>query len=195
MPPPPKFSLQGRALADLGGQLQAERDKVARAEGEREAWTETAREMANGLEFYRDIVRQAGEQLGPEAYISDDGSVQDAVLALKVPELVVALRERAERAEGDRDNLRRTLRAVLPLVLEAIRDGKLPPGLEQRMVEWAMRPHPLKTQEQCRKDGHGRTECVDCGAELVPVETVRDPQRIAQLMEDTVEPEGTGPVS
>lgn len=74
----------------------------------------------------------------------------------------------------DRDNLRRTIRAVLPLVTQAIGTRSLPQELEQRLVEWATRPHPFKAQDQCRKDGHGRTECVDCGAELVGLETVRE---------------------
>jgi hypothetical protein len=129
MTPPPTFSLQGRALAAMGEQLRAERDKVT-------------------------------------------------------------------KAEAERDDLRRSCRVVLHLFLEAMREAKLPPALEQRLVAWATtRSTYIKEQDQCRKDGHGRTECVDCGAELVGLETVRDRQRIAQLMEDTVEPEGTGPVS
>jgi hypothetical protein len=34
------------------------------------------------------MVIKIGAMLGPDAYISDDGSVQDSVLCAKVPELV-----------------------------------------------------------------------------------------------------------
>lgn len=76
------------------------------AKRERDAWIETAREYANGLEFYRGIVQQTGAHFGPAAYTSDDGSVQDSVLALKVPELaqqVVVLLQEA-RSELDCPN-------------------------------------------------------------------------------------------
>lgn len=62
-------------------------------------WRDTATMMSRNADFYHDIVKQVGEILGKEAYTSDDGSVQDSVLALKVPELVKALKERAEKAE------------------------------------------------------------------------------------------------
>ena len=41
--------------------------------------------------------------LGRDVYVSNDGSVQDEPLLLKVPELVAALAERAARAEGNCD--------------------------------------------------------------------------------------------
>jgi hypothetical protein len=53
-----------------------------------EAWKETAAQHLRNEEFYRGIVRQIGEQIGIAARTSDDSSVQDDVLALKVPELV-----------------------------------------------------------------------------------------------------------
>ena len=70
---------------------------------ERDAYFEMAREMFNNAEFYRGIVRQIGELLGDAAYISDDGSRQESVLALKVPELVKALGDRCAQAEQQRD--------------------------------------------------------------------------------------------
>lgn len=56
-----------------------------------EAWKESAAEFCRNMEFYRDIVRRIGEPFGVAARTSDDGSVQESVLALKVPELVAAL--------------------------------------------------------------------------------------------------------
>lgn len=60
-------------------------------------WRDTAVMMSNNADFYRDIVKQVGEILGKEAYTSDDGSVQDSVLALKVPELVKTLKEKVDQ--------------------------------------------------------------------------------------------------
>ena len=54
-------------------------------------WYDTAAQHARNEEYYRGLVIQIGEMLGDEAYISDDGSVQQDVLCAKVPELVRAL--------------------------------------------------------------------------------------------------------
>lgn len=61
-------------------------------EGRRvKAWEQSAAEFCSGMEFYRGIVHQVGEMFGVAARTSDDGSIQDSVLALKVPELVAAV--------------------------------------------------------------------------------------------------------
>ena len=54
-------------------------------------WTETARQFANDVEFWRGLVYECAKHLGPEVFIADDGSVSDSPLALKVPELVAKL--------------------------------------------------------------------------------------------------------
>ena len=54
-------------------------------------WKKIAVEFANNADFYRGLVIRIGAQFGKPAYTSDDGSVQQDVLALKVPELVAAL--------------------------------------------------------------------------------------------------------
>lgn len=51
-------------------------------------WLEFGAQMQDNMSFYRDIVHQIGELFGNDAKTSDDGSLQDSVLALKVPELV-----------------------------------------------------------------------------------------------------------
>jgi hypothetical protein len=80
--------------------LVAEREqRIKELEQERDGWERTAADMSNGLEFYRGLIRKAGEPFGVEARTSDDGSVQDEVLALKVPELVAALQERVRTTE------------------------------------------------------------------------------------------------
>lgn len=55
------------------------------------AWMDTAASACRDVEFYRNIVCEVGEMFGEEAKISDDGSIQQDVLALKVPELVKRL--------------------------------------------------------------------------------------------------------
>jgi len=61
------------------------------------AWMQTAAQGYRGAEFYRDLLEKCGRALGVEAYTSDDGSVQQDVLALKVPELVKKLIPENER--------------------------------------------------------------------------------------------------
>jgi len=58
-----------------------------------DAWVDTAAFHCRNEEFYRGICQKVGEILGEAAYTSDDGSKQDNVLALKLPELVRALKE------------------------------------------------------------------------------------------------------
>lgn len=52
------------------------------------------KQYADGCEFYRNIIHKACDNLGPlvqNAYTSDDGSVQDSPLAIKLPDLVFEL--------------------------------------------------------------------------------------------------------
>lgn len=73
--------LRGEITEPSPGTLAA---RVLAWADQRDAWA------SNGLEFYRGIVWKIGDMFGVAARISDDGSVQDSVLALKVPELVEA---------------------------------------------------------------------------------------------------------
>ena len=52
------------------------------------AWLDTAAQNQRNADFYRGLVVEVGEMFGEAAKTSDDGSRQDSVLALKVPELV-----------------------------------------------------------------------------------------------------------
>lgn len=61
----------------------------------REGWESVARDMAKNCDFWHGIVLQVGEMFGVEAKTADDGSIMEDVLALKVPELVRALLDRA----------------------------------------------------------------------------------------------------
>jgi hypothetical protein len=53
-------------------------------------WIETARQCCGNEEYYRGLLDQIGAILGPEAYRSDDGSVQDEVVRAALPDLVKA---------------------------------------------------------------------------------------------------------
>lgn len=64
---------------------------------ERDNWISTARMHSNNEEFWRDLVYETAKHLGPDVYVSDDGSVQDTPLGLKVPEMVKKLKEDSER--------------------------------------------------------------------------------------------------
>lgn len=56
-------------------------------------WMETSAYFQGGMEFYRGLLEQCGQIIGPDAYISDDGSVQDSVIVLKIPELVQKMKD------------------------------------------------------------------------------------------------------
>lgn len=86
--------------------LVAERDEASR---ERDNWTDTAAQWLRNTEFYRGIVVQIGSHFGDAAKTSNDGSVQEDVLALKVPELVSALVADLSRVTAERDALQARL--------------------------------------------------------------------------------------
>ena len=92
--------IQIRNQADEIAKLRAE---LAAARRESENWKDSAAQFARGQEFYQGIVAKIGEMFGVAAKTSDDGSVQDSVLALRVPELV-------ERQQTEFAKLRALLR-------------------------------------------------------------------------------------
>lgn len=69
----------------------AQTEAIERVSTELRNWIGTANHHARNEEYYRGLVVQIGEMIGPSAYISDDGSVQEDVLCAKVPELVARL--------------------------------------------------------------------------------------------------------
>ena len=73
-------------------------------ETERDGWIESARQFSRNEDYYRGLLDQIGVTFGTPAYTSDDGSLQDAVLRAKVPDLVAGLRAdlAAARAVLDR---------------------------------------------------------------------------------------------
>ena len=104
---------QWRDTAYIRQDYQTQRllDALDEAEGLAAANEEMARFHSKNEDFYRKLISEIGETFGVAAYTSDDGSVQDSVLALKVPELVRDLHTRLEVAERERDDLEETLYA------------------------------------------------------------------------------------
>ena len=70
-----------------------------------DGWEETAKWHSKNEDFYRNIVHEIGELLGPEVYVADDGSVMEDVLALKVPEV---LRKRLRRVREVHEEFKQT---------------------------------------------------------------------------------------
>ena len=57
----------------------------------RDSWMDIADQHCRNEAFYRGLLEQIASHLGPEVFVSDDGSVQDSPLMLKIPELVAVL--------------------------------------------------------------------------------------------------------
>lgn len=63
---------------------------------ETSGWEEIANQHYRNEEFYRGLVHQIGNMFGIAARTSDDGSIQDSVIALRVPELVARVLQKLE---------------------------------------------------------------------------------------------------
>ena len=55
------------------------------------AWMDTAARHCANEDFYRGLLDQTAAHLGPDVFKSDDGSIQDSPIRLKIPELVAQL--------------------------------------------------------------------------------------------------------
>jgi len=76
--------------------------ETAALKAERDNWKETAAQFARNQDYYTSLLDRISETFGKDAYISDDGSVQDSPLRAKMPELVCTLK-------AERDRLREAL--------------------------------------------------------------------------------------
>lgn len=77
-------ALFGRAMVHEAAKKIEETERSAA--GWKADWERAARDNA----WYRDLLLQIAEVLGPEKFISDDGSIQQDVLIAKIPELARA---------------------------------------------------------------------------------------------------------
>ena len=61
-------------------------------------WIELAKDYAEAGEFYRQLLVETAQALADDdLFIADDGSVQDAVLLLKIPESAAKQREELQK--------------------------------------------------------------------------------------------------
>jgi len=67
------------------------RAEIAKLTAERDGWEQSAAQFHGNECFYRDLLDEVARHLGPEVFMSDDGSIQDSPLRLKIPELVSKL--------------------------------------------------------------------------------------------------------
>lgn len=65
------------------------------------AWKDSLAMAVSNTDYYRGLLEQIGRTLGPAAYTSDDGSVQQGVLCIKLPELVAQLLHDYDVARAD----------------------------------------------------------------------------------------------
>lgn len=112
-------------LTDVTTHRDQLRGEVAELTRQRDNWEQSAKTFSDGLEFYRGLIRQIGESFGAAARTSDDGSIQQDVLALKVPELVDSLRATVEtqaqelnEATTRYEKLRAAVNGMLPRELD-----------------------------------------------------------------------------
>ena len=63
------------------------------------AWMDTSAQESRNTNFYRTLIRLTGDVIGPKSRVADDGSIQDDVIALKVPSLVEKLKEELQKAD------------------------------------------------------------------------------------------------
>ena len=117
-------SARNESDADEIERLQAE---LKQANAERDNWRETAAQNQRNTDFYRDLITKMGEQFGVAARTSDDGSIQEDVLALKVPELVTKANAVIEAAREWQESCETLIRPALSFGL--LKDAKLQEAL------------------------------------------------------------------
>ena len=98
--------------------------RVAELEAAIDFWKKECDCAHNGFSFYRMIVRKIGEPFGAAARTSDDGSIHDDILALKVPGLVDDLRAKFAAAEKVVEAAREAVGQVYSLLQTGNKDGE-----------------------------------------------------------------------
>lgn len=83
----------------LGRENAALKTSLGREQAMAKNWEECAAQYGRNAEYYYDLVDQVAANLGPEVFISDDGSVQDSPVRAKIPEMVHSLARKLAAAE------------------------------------------------------------------------------------------------
>ena len=65
-------------------------ETLEQAVAERNAWVESAAQFSRNEDYYRSLLDECAEAIGPAAYTADDGSISQDPLRAKIPELVRA---------------------------------------------------------------------------------------------------------
>ena len=92
--------------------IEGQNARIAELERERDGFEQLACSYANNADYYRRLVVQIGETLGPSAYVADDGSVTADVLCAKVPEIVVSLKRERDEARRQLETAKEWLRVA-----------------------------------------------------------------------------------
>lgn len=92
------FGSKTRAINNLYRELANQHKEQMRLREENvhlqqvaENWEATAAQFARNSEYYQSLLDNIAENFGAEAYISQDGSLQDDPLRAKMPKLVSQL--------------------------------------------------------------------------------------------------------
>lgn len=116
--------------------IEALEKELASVKGERDAWIDDAARFNRNEDFYRGLVEQIGAHFGQDAYTSDDGSIQQDVLCLKVPELVSALMSRFAALQSDNERLESSLVAANLVSEERLRNYEEERADSERYKDW-----------------------------------------------------------
>jgi hypothetical protein len=85
--------------------MEKDKDKeIAQLQAEISGWIDFAAHESRGVDYYRGLLEKIGQFFGEEAYICDDGSIQEDILIAKVPELVEKLFEKKSEQEFKVEN-------------------------------------------------------------------------------------------
>jgi hypothetical protein len=86
---------QRRVLSGQDARHALDTEAIAKLTAERIAWEQTAASYSRNSDYYRGLVDETANHLGPDVYKSDDGSIQNSPFRAKIPEMVATLsRER-----------------------------------------------------------------------------------------------------
>jgi hypothetical protein len=97
--PSERFDWFNRVKAALRAALEERGGGPPKWDSDENPWKRTAAEFGTGLDFYRGLVDRCARALDDVAiYVSDDGSVQDSPVRLKVPDMIAALVAKARSA-------------------------------------------------------------------------------------------------
>jgi hypothetical protein len=106
--------------------------RIAQLEAQRDGWQASAAQFHRNECYYRGLLDQIGEHLGPDAFTQDDGGLVDEPLRAKLPELVARLRTEVESLRVEKRYVEGLLKARAP---DLIREGPQPMTVRTDVAE------------------------------------------------------------